>query len=78
MNGDHLLKTFDYGDVLDMMMIGQGAYGKIYRGTYQSKHVVVKLLEDLDVEDICQEAKFLDRLKHFNIVEFGGYLFTGM
>ena len=65
MNGDHLLKTFDYDDVLDMVMIGQGAYGKIYRGTYQSEHVVVKLLEDVDVEDICQEVKFLDRLKHF-------------
>ena len=72
MNGDHSLKTFDYDGVLDMVMIGQGAYGKIYRGTYQSEHVVVKLLEDVDVEDICQEAKFLDRLKHFNIVEFRG------
>ena len=72
MNGDHLLKIFDYDEVLDMVMIGQGAYGKIYRGTYQSEFVVVKILEDVDLEDICQEAKFLDKLKHFNIVEFRG------
>ena len=70
MNGDHPLKIFDYDEVLDMVMIGQGAYGKIYRGTYQSEFVVVKILEDVDLEDICQEAKFLDKLKHFNIVEF--------
>ena len=73
MNGDHLLKAFDYDKVLDMVMIGEGAYGKIYRGTYQSEPVVVKLLEDVDVEDIWQEAKFLDRLKHSNIVEFRGF-----
>ena len=72
MNGDHSPKTFDYDEVLDVVNIGQGAYGKIYRGTYQWEPVVVKLLEDVDVEDICQEAKFLDRLKHFNIVEFRG------
>ena len=72
MNGDHPLKIFDYDEVLGMVMIGQGAYGKIYRGTYQSEFVVVKILEDVDLEDICQEAKFLDKLKHFNIVEFRG------
>ena len=72
MDGDHLLKIFDYDEVLDMVIIGQSIYGKIYRGTYQSEPVVVKVLEDVDVEDICQEAKFLDRLKHFNIVEFRG------
>ena len=72
MNGDHPLKIFDYEEVLDMVMIGQGAYGKMYRSTYQSEFVVVKILEDVDLEDICQEAKFLDKLKHFNIVEFRG------
>ena len=72
MDGDHLLKIFDYEEVLDMVIIGQSVYGKIYRGTYQSEPVVVKVLEDVDVEEISQEAKFLDRLKHFNIVEFRG------
>ena len=43
MNGDHSRKTFDYDKVLSMAVIGQGAYGKIYRGTYQSEPVVVKL-----------------------------------
>ena len=70
MNGDLSLKIFDSADVLDMVMIGQGAYRKIYRGIYQSEPVVVKILEDVDIEDICQEAKFLDRLKQLNIVEF--------
>ena len=58
MNGDHSLKIFDSADVLDMVMINQGTYRKIYRGIYQSEPVVVKILEDVDIEDICQEAKF--------------------
>ena len=78
MNGDLSLKIFDSADVLDMVMIGQGAYRKIYRGIYQSEPVVVKILEDVDIEDICQEAKFLDRLKQFNIVEFNVFVYRNV
>ena len=54
--------TFQYDDVSNMSMIGQGSFGKIYRGIYNAEEVVVKVLEDVDNEDICQEAKFLDKL----------------
>ena len=37
MNSDHSLKIFDYGDLLDIVITGQGAYGKIYRDKYQSE-----------------------------------------
>ena len=64
--------TFQYDDVSGMSMIGQGSFGKIYRGIYNAKEVVVKVLEDVDNEDICQEAKFLDKFAHPNIVQFKG------
>ena len=41
MNGDHPLKMFDYDQVLDMVMIGRGAYGKIYRGTYRGNFLLM-------------------------------------
>ena len=62
MSSKQSLVTFQYDDVSDMSMIGQGSFGKIYRGIYNAEEVVVKVLEDVDNEDICQEAKFLDKL----------------
>ena len=64
--------TFQYVDVSDMPVIGQGSFGKIYQGIYDAEEVVVKVLEDVDNEDICQEAKFLDKLAHPNIRQLKG------
>ena len=72
MSSKKSLVTFQYDDVSDMSMIGQGSFGKIYQGIYGEEKVVVKVLEDVDNEDICQEAKFLDKLAHPNIVQFKG------
>ena len=47
-----------------MSMIGQESFCKIYRGIYNAEEVVVKVLQDVDNEGICQEAKFLDKLAH--------------
>ena len=52
-----------------MSMIGQGSFGKIYRGIYNAEKVV-KVFEDVDNEDICQEATFLNKLAHPNVVQF--------
>ena len=52
-------------------MIGQGSFGKIYRGIYNAEKVV-KVFEDVDNEDICQEATFLNKLAHPNVVQFKG------
>ena len=51
-------------------MIGQGAYGRIYKGEHQSQEVVLKVLEDIDKEDVKREANFLRKLIHSNIVQF--------
>ena len=53
-------------------MIGHGSFGKIYRGIYNAEKVVVKIFEDVDNEDICQEATFLNKLAHPNVVQFKG------
>ncbi|GFZ21611.1 protein kinase superfamily protein [Actinidia rufa] len=59
----------------------QGAFGKLYRGTYNSKDVAIKLLErpENDVEmahlmeqQFQQEVMMLATLKHPNIVRFIG------
>lgn len=59
----------------------QGAFGKLYRGTYKGEDVAIKLLErpenDPDKAQIMeqqfqQEVKMLATLKHPNIVRFIG------
>ncbi|GAB2286499.1 Serine/threonine-protein kinase sty13 [Dionaea muscipula] len=59
----------------------QGAFGKLYRGTYEGEEVAIKLLErpENDIEkaqvmeqQFQQEVKMLATLKHPNIVRFIG------
>ncbi|XP_076888679.1 serine/threonine-protein kinase STY13-like [Bidens hawaiensis] len=59
----------------------QGAFGKLYRGTYNGEDVAIKLLEkpenDLDRAQLMeqqfqQEVMMLARLRHPNIVRFIG------
>ncbi|PWA38984.1 protein kinase-like domain-containing protein [Artemisia annua] len=59
----------------------QGAFGKLYKGTYNGEDVAIKLLEkpenDLDRAQLMeqqfqQEVMMLARLKHPNIVRFIG------
>ncbi|KAK9060622.1 hypothetical protein SSX86_021328 [Deinandra increscens subsp. villosa] len=59
----------------------QGAFGKLYRGTYNGEDVAIKLLEkpenDMDRAQLMeqqfqQEVMMLARLKHPNIVRFIG------
>ena len=45
------LPSFQYHQVLEKQLIGQGAYGRTYKGEYQSQEIVLKVLEDLDEED---------------------------
>lgn len=59
----------------------QGAFGKLYRGTYEGEEVAIKILErpenDLDKAQMMeqqfqQEVMMLATLKHANIVRFIG------
>ena len=64
------LPSFQYHQVLEKQLIGQGAYGRTYKGEHQSQEIVLKMLEDLDEEDMKREARFLSKLIHPNIVQF--------
>ena len=63
------LPSFQYHQVLEKQLIRQSAYYRIYKGDYQSEEVVLKVLEDIDEEDVKREASFLSKLIHPNIVQ---------
>ena len=54
------LPSFQYHQVLEKQLIGQGGYGRIYKGEYQSQEVVLKVLEGIDEEDAnaCKVSKY--------------------
>lgn len=63
------------------MAFAQGAFGKLYRGTYNGEDVAIKLLEkpgnsperaQLMEQQFAQEVMMLATLKHPNIVRFIG------
>ena len=60
------LPSFQYHQILQKQLIGQGAYGRIYKGEYQLQEVLT-VLQDIDEE---REASFLSKLIHPNIVHF--------
>ncbi|KAK6927763.1 Serine-threonine/tyrosine-protein kinase, catalytic domain [Dillenia turbinata] len=59
------------------MAFAQGAFGKLYKGTYNGEDVAIKLLERPEKEQFMeqqfqQEVMMLANLKHPNIVRFIG------
>ena len=66
------IPNYNIHDVSSKTLIGQGAFGKVFKATYQQKSVVLKVLNDIDEKDIVKEARFLYHLKHENIVQFVG------
>ncbi|CAL5011057.1 unnamed protein product [Urochloa humidicola] len=73
--------TMDLGKLHLGMPFAQGAFGKLYRGTYNGMDVAIKLLErpeadpekaQLLEQQFVQEVMMLSTLRHPNIVKFVG------
>ncbi|XP_072970982.1 serine/threonine-protein kinase STY13 [Typha angustifolia] len=73
--------TIDLGKLNMGMPFAQGAFGKLYKGTYNGEDVAIKLLErpendperaQLMEQQFVQEVMMLATLKHPNIVRFIG------
>ena len=64
-----------------MDMIGVGAFGKVYKSEYREAVVAVKVLnvpEELDtLNEVAQEIRFLQTIRHPNVVMFIGAGKTG-
>jgi len=63
-------------------LIGRGAFGAIYKGTYNGKDVAIKellgqeRLTDEDRKDFEEEANVMHRLQHETILSFVGAVFA--
>jgi tRNA A-37 threonylcarbamoyl transferase component Bud32 len=73
--------TIDLGKLHIGMPFAQGAFGKLYRGTYIGMDVAIKLLEKPEADpekaqlleqQFVQEVMMLATLRHPNIVKFVG------
>ena len=72
MSTEMLPPHFEYDDVSDKVLIGQGGYGKIFKGKRGSELVALKVMDYADDEDIKKETKFLMKLNHPNVVQVKG------
>ena len=60
------IPNFEFDKVLDKLLVGQGAYDKIFKGKWGSHIVALKVFSFAEDDDIIKEAKFLSRLNHLN------------
>ena len=61
-----------YVDVPNKKILGSGGFGDIYAADYLGSRVILKVLTEAENEEIVKEARFLQKLKHLNIVELIG------
>ena len=76
MSSEMSLLHFDYDEVSEKMLIGQGGYGTIFKGKFNSEFVGLKVMDYVDEEDIKKEAKLLAKLNYPNIVQIEGICLT--
>ena len=65
----------DYEDIADEKPIAKGGFGFVYKANYKNKTVVIKKItsESSSDEDLfLKEAKFINSLRHVNVVGFMG------
>lgn len=69
-------RTIEYEDLEFGLKIGEGAFGKVYKGTWEGVDVALKVVKDIDtdaMEDIMREANLMTHLgNHLNVVQFLG------
>ena len=65
MSSEKSLLHFDYDEVSEKVLIGQGGNGKIFKGKFNSEFVALKVMDYIDEEDIKKEAKFLAKSRMF-------------
>ena len=63
------LLHFNYSEASEKVLIGQGGYGRLFKGKFNLEFVALKVMDYIDKEDIKKEAKFLAKLNHPNIVQ---------
>ena len=65
MSSEKSLLHFDYDEVSEKVLIGQGGNRKIFKGKFNSEFVALKVMDYIDEEDIKKEAKFLAKSRMF-------------
>ncbi len=71
------LLNFAYLSLDSSSLLGSGSYSKVYRGTYKSTPVAIKLLFTVDlnpevIKRCSSEAQILSKLSHPNVVDIFG------
>ena len=66
MSSEMSLLHFDYEELSEKVLIGQGGYGKIFKGKFNWELVTLKVMDYVDEEDIKNEVKFLAKLNPSN------------
>lgn len=69
--------AFAVEDVKSKVMIGEGGFGKVYKGAFLGEVVVIKILNQVSKAEVEREARFMRKLSHKNILGFRGIDFRG-
>eukprot|EP00698_Gefionella_okellyi_P018817 TRINITY_DN5684_c0_g2_i1.p1 TRINITY_DN5684_c0_g2~~TRINITY_DN5684_c0_g2_i1.p1 ORF type:complete len:601 (+),score=97.36 TRINITY_DN5684_c0_g2_i1:208-2010(+) len=73
-----LIKKIDASELQVTQQIGQGSFGRVYRGLWHGTEVAIKqmrideVLNDSFIGNFCREIALLSELRHPNIVQFLG------
>eukprot|EP00300_Choanocystis_sp_HF-7_P005422 c14074_g1_i2.p1 GENE.c14074_g1_i2~~c14074_g1_i2.p1 ORF type:complete len:412 (-),score=60.47 c14074_g1_i2:50-1285(-) len=65
----------DPSDILDKTLVGKGSFGKVYKATWLSRDVAVKVpkvAEQEVIDDLLAEVRMLARLRHRNVIRIYG------
>jgi serine/threonine protein kinase len=78
LNNQHAISTveIDKRDLKYIKSISEGAFGKVYLGTYMEKEVAIKKYKEknrkIDTENFLKEVEILSSLRHKNVVLYMG------